>query len=299
MSELYLSEISDKDKPWDKHRSQTDDVRELYHQIGHERTVERMDLCSQILTFALTNPDKLTLESARFCRVRQCPSCQWRRQLMWKARFYNALPNIEKNFPKHRWIALTLTVENCAITDLRETIKIMNQSWKRLIERNQFPGKGFIRSLEVTRNSEDSSAHPHFHVLLLVKPSYFTGKIYIKQADWGVLWQQCLRSEYTPIVHVQAVKDLSKGAKEVLKYQVKPDDLIADAQWLGEFTKQIHKTRAVSVGGVLSKYFSDTEPSDEELIHGDEPTVEICKDDPKFIANWRKQEKRYKGNFRE
>jgi plasmid rolling circle replication initiator protein Rep len=298
MTKLYLSDLSDKDKPWDNRRSETDIVASLYQQVDYERLVERLNSCSQRLLFAVTDQSGFVLETARFCRVRTCPTCQWRRQLMWKARFYKALPMIEAKYPRYRWILLTLTVKNCAITDLRETVNQMNRSWKRLIERQNFPAVGFIRSTEVTRNDKDGSAHPHFHALLLVKASYFKGKGYLKQANWTELWQQCLRVGYVPIVNVKAVKDLSGAAKEVLKYTVKPADLIADPQWLMELTKQLHKTRAVSVGGVLKQCFSGEEPTDDELIHGEEAIAEISEDDPRFIAAWQKRKRQYEGEFR-
>lgn len=299
MSKFYLSDLSDKDKPWDKHRSETDIVASLYQDVDYERHVERLDSCSQRLLFAVGNEGNFNLEAARFCRVRNCPTCQWRRQLMWKARFHKALPEIETKYPRHRWILLTLTVKNCAIAELRETVDHMNRSWKRLIQRQNFPGAGFIRSTEVTRNENDGSAHPHFHALLLVKGGYFKGKGYLKQADWTELWRQCLKIEYTPVVNVKAVKDLNGAAKEVLKYTVKPADLIADSYWLMELTKQLHKTRAVSVGGVLKECFSDEEPTDQELIHGEETDKEISENDPRFIADWQKKKQRYEGVFRE
>lgn len=62
----------------------------------------------------------IKLKSARFCRVRHCPVCQWRKSLMWKARFYKALPDIEKQFKSARWMFLTLTVENCDVSEVRE-----------------------------------------------------------------------------------------------------------------------------------------------------------------------------------
>lgn len=300
MKKLYLSDLSEKDKPWDKRRSETDVVSSLYNQVGYERLVERLDSCSQRLQFAIAQDGIFALESARFCRVRTCPTCQWRRQLMWKARFYNALPSIERDYPKHRWIFLTLTIRNCPIAELRETVDWMNGGWKRLIQRKIFPADGFIRSTEVTRNEKDGTAHPHFHGLLLVKACYFSGQSYIKQDEWVNLWRQSLRVDYTPVVNVKAVKgDVSSAVKELLKYSVKPADLIADAMWLKELTIQLHKTRAVSVGGVLKSYFSDEEPTDEELIHGDEPTVEVDSNSPRFIAHWNKPDKRYKGNLRE
>ena len=49
-------------------------------------------------------------------------------------------------------------------------------------------------------------AHPHFHALLLVKPSYFKGQGYIKQGDWVEMWSKALRADYLPSVNVKAVK---------------------------------------------------------------------------------------------
>jgi Replication protein len=105
-----------------------------------------------------------------------------------------------------------------------------------------------------------------------------------------------LNSYYIPVVNVKAVKDLNGAAKEVLKYTVKPADLIANSQWLMELTNQLHKTRAVSVGGVLKECFSDEEPTDEELIHGEKTDNKILENDPRFIANWKKKKQRYSGS---
>ena len=71
-------------------------------------------------------------------------------------------------------------------------------------------------------------AHPHFHALLLVKPSYFKGQGYIKQGDWVEMWSKALRADYLPSVNVKAVKatldekDVSNSIKhyETLKYSV-------------------------------------------------------------------------------
>ena len=52
---------------------------------------------------------------------------------------------------------------------------------------------------------EKMMAHPHFHALLLVKPSYFTIN-YIKQGDWVEMWAKALRADYSPSVNVKAVK---------------------------------------------------------------------------------------------
>ena len=58
---------------------------------------------------------------------------------------------------------LTLTVRNCAIEELGETLSRMNTAFQRLKDRKEFrPVQGWIRTTEVTRGSDGSApALPH------------------------------------------------------------------------------------------------------------------------------------------
>ena len=65
-------------------------------------------------------------------------------------------------------VFLTLTVKNPPVTELRDTLKHMNDSWQRLIQTKRFKSgvAGFLRTTEVTRgNDGDMMAHPHFHFM--------------------------------------------------------------------------------------------------------------------------------------
>ncbi len=299
---LYLSDISPVDKPWDAHRANTSVVRTLYQTVEYNRYAERMEQCSQSLGFAYEATDegelRLRLREARFCRVRFCPVCQWRRSLMWRARFFQAVPRVLVDHPSARWVFLTLTVKNCPIGELRATIDLMNKAWFKLIRRKKFVALGFVRSTEVTR-SATGEAHPHFHVLLMMPSSYF-GKDYLSQASWTQLWRDCLRVDYQPVVNVKAVKPkagndgIQLAILETLKYGVKEGDLMADPDWLMQLSQQLHKTRAVSVGGLLKAYISDDEP--EDLISGDE-AESLAESEVSLWFGWREMVKRYvKGN---
>jgi plasmid rolling circle replication initiator protein Rep len=230
---------------------------------------------------------------------------------MWRARFIKALPGIQAKYPTGRWIFVTLTVKNCELTNLRNTLNWMNTAWGRLMKRKEFPALGFIKSVEVTR-SADGTAHPHFHCLMLVPGGYFK-RGYLSHAKWQELWKSCLKTDYAPILDVRVVKstkaplddslEASNAALliaicETLKYAVKPNDLFADPHWLDELTKQLQKTRAVSVGGCLKEFFSEDDP--EDLINGE--IEEEGKTDDEAILDfiWSSFVKRYKkGNAKE
>ena len=293
---IPLAEISPRDKPWDKHRFNCDRATRHYSGTEFQRLADRMTFCSEFLGFGLVGSDDgtlaLKLRTARFCRVRHCPVCQWRRSLMWKAKAYKVLPNIVRDFPKHRWLFVTLTQRNVPISDLRDTLKEMNRGFQRLVQLKAWPAAGWLRSTEVTRG-KDGSAHPHFHCLLLVPAGYFSGQSYLKQAQWVEMWKRCLRLDYSPILDVQAVKrgqEPMSLVPELLKYCVKESDLVADQAWFLELTRQMHKMRCVATGGVLKEYLKDLEQEPDDLIgqqeSGDEDLAE-------FWAVWKTRERRY------
>lgn len=315
-SNMNLVDYSPKDAPWDAHRGQTDDVAMIYAaEREFKRYAERMDDCSGILRFGWdtnqeTGESRLRLRKAQFCRVRYCITCQWRRTLMWQARFFQSLPDLVQAYPKSRWIFLTLTVRNCDISDLKQTLQHMNKSWQRLKDRKEFKQvQGWVRTTEVTRG-KDGSAHPHFHAMLMVPPSYFKGGNYIKQAKWVELWGDCLRVDYLPNVDVRVVKSrapksgpvtadtmakaLQKAVVETLKYAVKPGDLLADEGWLLELTKQTHKLRFVASGGALKDVLKVDQETDQDLVQADSEGSEPVEDEPLIGFGWNPTDRHYK-----
>lgn len=309
--DTYLSDLSPRDKPWDTHKAQSELVRDLYRGTDFDAYSHRIRECAETLGFGWasnleTGELALKLQSTRFCRVRLCPTCQWRRSLMWIARFHQAIPKILKDNPTARFVFLTLTVRNCELSDLRSQLDRMNKAWTRLSQRKAFPALGWVKSIEVTRG-KDGTAHPHIHAVLMVQSSYFSHG-YITQATWTELWQKSLRVDYTPVVNVKAVRpkkgkasvgdevlDMQQATldaiRETLKYSVKPSDLAENQEWLVELTHQLRNSRAVAVGGLLKEYISDQEP--EDLIHAEDAEPEDVIDENQIYFNWRERVKKY------
>lgn len=310
-----LADYSPADKTWDEHRSISDDVGGIYlRAAGFERYGERVEGCSGILRFGWstneeTGETRLRLRDARFCRVRHCPICQWRRSLMWQARFYQSLPKIVAEYPDARWLFLTLTVRNCPITELGDTLTVMNAAFQRLKDRKEFRGVlGCVRTTEVTRG-KDGSAHPHFHTLLMVSPSMLSGDGYVKHARWVELWRDCLRVEYDPNVDIRVVKsrkpkdgeslpcsvvDQLRGVVvETLKYSTKPADMLVDPEWFLELTRQVHKRRFVATGGVLKDVLQLERETNEDLIMAD-GMAEGADDGSRLAFSWRAVAKKYR-----
>jgi hypothetical protein len=78
---------------------------------------------------------------------------------------------------------------------------------------------------------------------------------------------------------------------EILKYAVKPSDMVRDHDWFLELTDQLHKTRAVAIGGILKRYIKERER--ENLIQepGEEPTE---KEKARLYFGWKQKVRRYR-----
>ena len=295
-----LCELSPRDLPWDIHRAESDQIASNYQGSEFQRYAERISDCSKLLVFGFVpNVDQgaynLKLRTARFCRVRTCMVCSWRRSLMYKARAFKALPKVIENYQEARYLFMTLTLKNCPVYELRDSIIHLNQSFRRLVKRKYFPAIGYLKTVEVTRGG-CGDAHPHLHILLMVEKSYF-GRNYINKKEWCAWWKRAAKVKYTPIIDVKAIKakDSPLGLlAEIVKYQTKPNDLIfSDREWFLEYTRQVHRTNAFALGGVFKDYFKDLEREEtqDELIGNDE-TGE-CPDEGELYFGWRRTEKKY------
>lgn len=314
---VYLGELSPRDARFDVRRTETDKFKALYEDTLYQRFAERMQHCSPRLDFAFHLEDNGVLapklQAAHFCRVRLCPMCQWRRSVMWQAKALKVIPKVVEAYPKSRFIFLTLTVKNCELTELRETLAWMHKAWVKLSKRKEFASvQGWLRSVEVTRGKDDT-AHPHYHALVMVPDGYFK-RGYVSQKKWTEAWQSCLGIDYTPIVDVRSVRPgkREKGGEggvvmlaaicETLKYSVKPSECLekkpgqrmTNQDWLVELTSQLVKTRAIATGGVLKDYLKALEEEPSDLIHADDSGLtDVDESSPRIGFGWRENLNRY------
>ncbi|MFL0438734.1 protein rep, partial [Bacillus pumilus] len=189
------------------------------------KKAEKVCNCAECLVFRRDiETGRLRLSNAYFCKVRLCSMCAWRRSL--KIASHNKLIVEEANRQyKPSWIFLTLTVKNVEGDDLKQTISDMMKGFNRLMKYKKVDSSvlGYFRALEITKNHEENTYHPHFHVLIPVKKSYFRGQSYIKQAEWTSLWKRAMKLDYTPIVHVQRVKGKKGIDAEAIEQEVRKE----------------------------------------------------------------------------
>lgn len=307
-SKIYLTDYSPDDSKWDYHKSATEKIEFFYSSSNkHQKYGQRMSVCSELLRFMYvdnldTGESKLKLSHAQFCRVRLCPVCQWRRSMAWRARLFQKLPILLADKPNLKFIFLTLTVKNCDISDLSQTLKDMNEAFSRLRKLKLFTRavKGFIRSTEVTK-SGNGEAHPHFHCILAVNKSYFTDKSYISVQKWASMWQESLRVGYLPVVDCRKIRQKgseieTKAILETLKYTTKIEHLLSDQDWFLELTDQLFKKRFIATGGCLKDILKEDVSNQDMISNNLDEDEEIKNEELKnsLFFGWETSSKKYR-----
>ena len=148
--------------------------------------------CSGILKFGI-NPDQENwFSSKHFFAVSVIALCVSGEDLYFEGGYVSAIAKYSGTLSYPSLGIFNAYCKNPPVTELRDTLKHMNDSWQRLIQTKRFKsGSRFFKNYGSDQgNDADMMAHPHFHALLLVKPSYFRGQGYIKQGDWVEMWQK-------------------------------------------------------------------------------------------------------------
>lgn len=222
--------------------------------------------CTEYLRF-----DNLYSVRSWYCKHRHCPICQSRKLLRWRFRFQDTLELVHHKAPKACWLYLTLTTPNRPVSELREQIANMTQAFTRLTRRSFWKKNilGFIRFTEVTQDQQKTDyAHPHFHCLLLVRPSMYNGKDYISVAQWKAYWSEALDVKYDPVVDCQrlsrgSTQEIQKHCLDKFSYSMKPRENLPDSAWFLTMVEQTKGVRVITPGGVLRTLLATELDQDE------------------------------------
>lgn len=229
--------------------------------------------------------------------------CNWRRSMKYSYQTARIVDEAIAQEPKGRFLFLTLTVKNVPGAELNDTISSLTKSFDRLFKRAKVQKNliGYLRSVEVTHNENENTYHPHIHVLIMVKSSYFKTKLdYISQKEWGELWAQSLKVNYIPMVDIRSVKENGKGLKgailETAKYPTKPIKLdIENKQVVDDLYNGLYRKRQLGYGGLFKEIKKRLQLDDAE--NGNLVQTSDEKDDlssgTKIVAYWNATKQNY------
>ena len=245
----------------------------------------RVENCGTYLEFFNWQKAGLKVKSANFCTDRLCAMCNWRRSLRMFAKLSKIIQSKQYQDTGYKNLFLTLTVKNCGIDELHESIKDIFYSFDKFLKNKaiKLAVKGYFRALEVTFNKDTKTFHPHLHIILAVPENYFTRHYYLSQEKLSYIWKQSLDDDenyinHPPVVDIRKFRD-SKGIAEASKYVIKSD---------GKFLKNISNealrilrlelggTRLVGFGGIFRKIAAELKLTmADDVVENDLPEDDV------------------------
>lgn len=272
----------EKSKAWTKAREDRAALILSLHDWDEEAYAAKLESCQNTVLIRCLDCDG-HIKTEQGCKRRWCPVCARAITAERCAKFRIAVERMSNP------IFVTLTMQNVA--DARQGIGQIRAAfgrWKRQKWFKSLNVAGGIASLEITNRG--NGWHPHLHILLDCdwlapsrlkpqlgdSPSLRKAKTVQSQAELSAAWATALKTE-SAIVWVK--KAGPEIVTEVLKYSVKPSDLIHCADNPGDVIRAMERTRLVTTWGScygLSK----------ELREEAKETREPCKCEKCGGSNW-------------
>jgi plasmid rolling circle replication initiator protein Rep len=303
--EIFLDKNENgKDKDWRGRKVLSLKLADIFKELQYKDSlIERVQTCGDVLRFIRREDGSLKLYQAYFCKNKFCPMCNWRRSMKYSYQTSRIVDEAIKQEPKGRFLFLTLTLKNVAGNDLNKILTLLTQSFDRLFRRAKVKKNllGYLRSVEVTHNENDNTYHPHIHVLMMVKPSFFQSKKdYITQKEWSDMWSQSLKVDYVPMVDIRTVKEKGKGMRgailETAKYPTKPIKLdVENKQVVDDLYNGLYRKRQLGFGGLfktIKKQLALDDVETGDLVHTSDNAESISKG-TEIIAIWNASKQNY------
>ena len=294
-----------KDRNWRGRKILSLKLADIFKELQYKDSlIERVATCGDTLRFIRQEDGSLKLYQAYFCKNKLCPMCNWRRSMKYSYQASRIVDEAMKQEPKGRFLFLTLTVKNVEGEALNSTISQLTKSFDRLFRRAKVKKNllGYLRSVEVTHNENDKTYHPHIHVLIMVKPNYFSGRgnNYITQKEWSDMWSNSLKVDYTPMIDIRTVKEKGKGLRgavlETAKYPTKPIKLdIENKQVVDDLYNGLYRKRQLGYGGLfktIKKQLILDDVENGDLVHTSDDKENISKG-TEIVAIWNANKQNY------
>ena len=293
-----------KERDWRGRKILSLKLADIFKELQYKKTfVERVISCGDTLQFIQNQDGTLKLYQAYFCKNKLCPMCNWRRSMKYSYQTSRIVDEAIKQESKGRFLFLTLTVKNVEGQALNSTISQLTKSFDRLFKRAKVQRNllGYLRSVEVTHNENDKTYHPHIHVLMMVRPSYFQSKKdYITQKEWSDMWSQSLKVDYVPMIDIRTVKETGKGLRgavlETAKYPTKPIKLdIENKQVVDDLYNGLYRKRQLGYGGLfktIKKQLALDDAENGDLVHTSDDKENISKG-TEIVAIWNATKQNY------
>lgn len=214
-----------------------------------------LSCCDRVGLFVVDN--QRTIQPTNHCHMRLCPQCDARRAARLARKYKARIESLHAE--GYESLFLTLTIPN--MVDLESGIAGLWEAWAEL--RGWLTGRwavsGSLACLEVTRNRERGTWHPHLHIILITTAGF------IPHAEIELEWSN-LTGGGERVVWIERT---DKGSlRELLKYPTKIADIETSTE-LQELMRVISGRHLVRAHGVLRKKGSEADSMPADSLDAD------------------------------
>lgn len=247
--------------------------------IYTEKLVERIENCSQYLTFAKEKKEEsFKLQKAYYCNNRLCYTCNALKARKTYQRVLRLVDDMIWDNPNGiKFMHVSLTVKNVDGEEIRNTFEKMGKAWSQMVDQAKRKHKkyayeglkklsenylGYFRSYEVTYNSNRKSYHPHIHAIFALK----NDDNEITATEMKEVWKHYMGLDYSPEVETFQVHgtgsfDICQSVANIARYMAKGIDIDLrnlikkDAKNLIEtIGREMKNLRTITYQGIFAKY---------------------------------------------
>lgn len=227
-----------------------------------KKRVKAIVECGSFLQYATDKKiENRRLFTANFCKNRYCPICSKNKSLKDARDVKIITEYLRKN--NFEFLFATLTAPNCQQSKLKDEITKYNKALAKMFKDEKYKFvKGYVRKLEITYNSDTNSKsygtfHPHFHILICVRKSYFK-KAYLSKQVWLADWRKAMKDSSITQIDIKKVSlghknNIDKSILELTKYITKDFDFYSDVDVFENFYKGSKGKRMFSFSGVFKE----------------------------------------------
>jgi hypothetical protein len=227
------------------------------------KLAQRVEECADIVKFKECANGFLAFKSARFCRVRGCPMCEWRRSRRIAKLVARAVEKLEIK-PNDKWQQLGVSIHPIPVSELSRGLDDLCNGFSRLSQLKAWRIQGGFRFIQL--QWMEDMVQPSIQFLGLF-PARMMGKNYISKDKWTKLWVQSVRHESVPEADTQnfgAIPFVYVAHKsKLLAWRSLNLELCPDTSFVLGF-QEIHRRKFLTATGCFRDTFTQKkEPSRE------------------------------------
>lgn len=195
---------------YEQYKIEDDDLSQDIFRINEDKIynfqskIDSIDNCNKLWQMDRYELQKIKdFKKTNLCKDKFCNNCKKVKQASRMSQFIPHLQELEKDFDLFHVVLTVPNVEGHNVKDLRDTIKNMFLSYRRLnrylqhietikgMDFYEFGYVGSLRSLEVSFNND--TYHPHLHCIFIMKKGLKLNKKYVNQYSFDKYKKKKLR----------------------------------------------------------------------------------------------------------